>query len=358
MRCPLPPTPSRTVAAATLALAHGHRRQPMVHLPGAKRWGLAARISAPIASLASALLPALLTALLTALVTALLAVSALHAAAAPRPQSLGTPDLGHLRDGRRLAASKRVRLRFPANAWGTDRLVALIDRCTQEVRDKHGRSHRLLVGDLSRSGGGHLRGHEGHQNGREADIALYMRSGKPLPALWRVGPSDIDTKRTLTFLTCWLDSGDILRVFLDRSLQEPLVREAKRRGWSAAKISSTFSYPRPGRERVGLVQHRRHHDSHMHVRLRCDDHEPNCIDKPYGAAKRRALAARSGSTTRKTVHIRAQPKRTKIRSRNPKHTKARHTKRAPKRRTQHSHAGRRHHGERAASRIPQRPSRH
>lgn len=205
-------------------------------------------------------------------------------------QSVGAPDLGHLLRGRRLKATRRVRLRFPTNTWGTTALIDGIHGCVDAVHRKHGRSHALLVGDLSRKSGGMLRPHEGHQNGREADVGFFMRSGKPLPGLWRLAAQDLDAARTLTFLECWIESGSLLRVFLDRSLQAPLVREAQRRGWSAETIHATFSYPRPGHERVGLIQHRSHHDNHLHLRLRCADHEPRCVDKPYGAKARRAMA--------------------------------------------------------------------
>ena len=205
-------------------------------------------------------------------------------------QAVGAPDLGHLLNGRRLRATRRIRLRFPTNTWGTTALVDGLHGCVDAVHRKHGRSHVLVVGDMSRKGGGMLLPHEGHQNGREADTGIFLRAGKPLPGLWRMAAQDVDAARTLTFLECWIDSGSLLRAFLDRSLQAPLVREAERRGWSAEKIASTFSYPRAGHERVGLIQHRSHHDNHLHLRLRCAPHEPSCIDEPYGAKARRAMA--------------------------------------------------------------------
>lgn len=227
-------------------------------------------------------------------------------------QSSGAPDLGRLANPTRLRANKRIRLRFPKNVYGSSALISLIDGCTAEVARVHGRSHKLLVGDLSRRSGGLMRPHEGHQNGREADIGFYMRGGVPLAGLWRASSRDIDAGRTLTYLTCMLDSGRVLRVFLDRSLQAPLVAEAQQRGWSAGRIARTFSYPRASHLRVGRIQHRSHHDNHLHVRLRCAPHEVGCIDKPYGRKGREALfAARKGTAKPPSAAIRRAAKRVK-----------------------------------------------
>lgn len=210
--------------------------------------------------------------------------------AAPTQQAKGAVNAGHLEHASRLHNSGSVRLRFPRNAWGTRRLVDLIQRCSRHVQKQHRGAHRLLVGDLSRKRGGPMPPHAGHQNGREADIGFYMRSGRAMPGLWRVGPGHLDAKRTLTFITCLIDSRQVMRIFLDRRLQAPLAREAKRRKWSKARISRTFSWPRGRRTRVGLVQHRNGHYNHLHVRLRCDSHERGCRNGPV--ARRNAHRAR------------------------------------------------------------------
>lgn len=205
-------------------------------------------------------------------------------------QSLGAPNAGRLINASKLKSSARIRLRFPKNAWGTRRTCDLIEQCARDVAKRHKRAHKLLVGDLSRRRGGHMPPHAGHRNGREADIGFYMRKGRPLDGLWRVGIRDIDARRTFSLLDCMLRSGDVLRIFIDRELQRPLYREARRRGWSAAKLAQTFSYPRPRSSRVGQIQHRGGHDNHIHLRLRCASHERSCQNHPIargGKQKRR-----------------------------------------------------------------------
>ncbi len=195
-------------------------------------------------------------------------------------QAKGAVNAGKLKNASRLVNSRYVKLRFPKNAWGTRRLVDLIQQCGKHVGKVHRGAHRLLVGDLSRRTGGPLRPHAGHQNGREADIGFYMRSGKPLGGLWRVSAGHIDARRTLTFIECFRQSGELMNVFMDRALQPALVREAKRRKWSAKRISAMFSWPRGKYVRQGVVQHRGGHDNHIHVRIRCAKHERSCRDRP------------------------------------------------------------------------------
>lgn len=208
----------------------------------------------------------------------------------PRQQAQGAVNAGHLKNASRLHNTRYVRLRFPVNAWGTRRMVDLIQQCAKEVKKRHKGAHKLVVGDLSRRRGGPLPPHAGHQNGREADIGFYMRSGKALAGLWKVGAYHIDARRTLTLVNCLVSSGEVLGLFLQRALQAPLVREAKRRKWKASRISRMFSYPRGRNVRRGLMQHRGGHNNHIHVRLRCAKHERNCRNRPV--ARRHALRAK------------------------------------------------------------------
>jgi len=198
----------------------------------------------------------------------------------PVQQSVGAPNAGHLLNASRLRGSKHIKLRFPKNAWGTRRLLDVVQQCAIVVRRRHKWAHKLMVGDLSRRKGGPMPPHAGHRNGREADIGFYMRSGRPLGGLWRVGIKHIDARRTFTYVSCLLGTGTILKIFLDRDLQQPLYREARRRGWNKARLARTFSYPRPRSSRVGLIQHRGGHDNHIHVRIRCAAHERRCQDRP------------------------------------------------------------------------------
>ena len=219
-------------------------------------------------------------------------------------QAVGAVNRGRLHHPSKLHNSRGVKLRFPKNSWGTRRMVDLLQQCTKLVRKRHRGAHRLLVGDLSRKRGGRLKPHAGHQNGREADIGFYMKLGKPLGGLWRVSARQIDARRTLTLVQCFISSGDLMNIFLDRALQPPLVKEAKRRGWSRSRIAKTFSWPRGRRSRRGWVQHRNGHWNHMHVRLKCARHERRCVTRV--ASRRRARRAKSQAREAKMRRHRAR----------------------------------------------------
>ncbi|HEX6022248.1 MAG TPA: penicillin-insensitive murein endopeptidase [Solirubrobacter sp.] len=138
--------------------------------------------------------------------------------------------------------------------YATDRLIRTILRVARQYRAAHSGAPRIVVGDLSRPGGGSfgarfgsLRefgtrapsgGHDSHQNGLDADI-YYPRKDRAERA-----------PRSL---------ADI-----DRRLAQDLVNRFARAG-----AQFVFVGPRTGlRGRPGVVQQLDYHHDHLHVRLR------------------------------------------------------------------------------------------
>lgn len=225
-------------------------------------------------------------------------------------QSIGAVTNGKLINATRLRNSRRLKVRFIRNNWGTQRMVSVLQACTEQVRRKHRGAHRLMIGDISKQHGGYFPPHGGHQSGREADVGFYMKRGRPLGGLWLVGNADLDLSRNLTFVECLLDSGDVIRIFLDRGLQAGLYRRAKRRGWTKAKLLEVFSYPRPKSARVGVIQHRGGHDNHFHIRVRCAKHEKRCQNgTPRHAAVRKRRPTTKRPTTKRPAKKRAPAQR-------------------------------------------------
>ena len=197
---------------------------------------------------------ALILAGLVAVPAATLAADATDAPQPVRSQALGQPWHGHLLHGVQLPESgpgfitwDDVRGRSPnrpGRRWGTDRLVALVERVAAELQAAHPDAAPLLIGDLSRPHGGPFGksygglGHDSHQNGLDVDVYYPRRDGVPRGA-WR--PSQVD-----------------------RELSQELVDR-----FVAAGAQRIFVGPR-----VGLKGPRRivsaliHHDDHLHVRIR------------------------------------------------------------------------------------------
>jgi murein endopeptidase len=204
-------------------------------------------------------------------VAALAAVAAALAAPVPPPQpavpapeamprvdvksrAVGLPFRGRLVAGRRLPLSghgyvtwdpilKRLGNR-PWRRWGTDRLLATLERVLGAYADRHPGAQPVLVGDLSRPRGGDFGpryggiGHASHQNGLDADIYYPRLDGKlRSPAL----PSQVDRAAAQELVDAFVAEG----------------------------AQYVFTGPSLGlRGPAGVVQELVHHDNHLHVRIR------------------------------------------------------------------------------------------
>jgi murein endopeptidase len=169
-------------------------------------------------------------------------------------RALGLHWRGQLVAGVRLAAEGTtfftwdpIRKRSPNRPWrrwGTDRLVGTLLTVLDEFAAAHPGAPRIGVGDLSRPNGGDFGprygrpGHVSHQNGLDADLYYPRRDRRERAPR---SPAQID-----------------------RALAQDLVDRFVRAG--AVKV---FVGPRTGlRGDPSIVQALRHHDNHLHVRLR------------------------------------------------------------------------------------------
>ena len=72
----------------------------------------------------------------------------------PKAHSNGRPTSGRLVSGIHLGKGRGYRLRFPKNAFGMPTMIRDIRRCADEVAKRFVGTADVLVGDLSRPGGG------------------------------------------------------------------------------------------------------------------------------------------------------------------------------------------------------------
>ena len=176
--------------------------------------------------------------------------------AAPASRAVGKPYAGRLIDGVRFAAEgfdfvtwDPIRRRTPNRAWRRWATQEVIDSTLfvlREYRDANPGAPRVLVGDLSRAGGGPFGprygglGHASHQNGLDVDIYYPRLDRRPVEASV---PSDVDPR-----------------------LAQDLVDRFVRAG--AVKIYTGPNLRLRGPRRV--VQKLVHHDDHLHVRFRTE----------------------------------------------------------------------------------------
>jgi hypothetical protein len=71
----------------------------------------------------------------------------------------------------------------------------------------------------------------------------------------------------------FLETGQVVYVFLDYDRQQYLYDAARRAGVDARVLDTWFQWPTPGA--FGPIRHEDGHRAHVHVRLACgpDDHE-------------------------------------------------------------------------------------
>ncbi|MCB9787469.1 MAG: penicillin-insensitive murein endopeptidase [Deltaproteobacteria bacterium] len=182
--------------------------------------------------------------------------------------SVGRANAGWLINGVRLASSPRIASR-PQTNWGTPETIQGIEAAVEAVHARFGSAPRLIVGDISKEGGGRLRPHRSHQSGRDADIGYFLKKGGQSTYFAPFDLGDLDVPRTWTFIAALLASGDVEYIFIDRAVQAPLRAYAAQHGkLSGGKLDQLFS-PTSGRKSAAtIIRHARGHRQHMHVRFR------------------------------------------------------------------------------------------
>jgi murein endopeptidase len=171
-----------------------------------------------------------------------------------RSRAVGLPYAGRLVRGVRLPSEGRdfftwdpVKRRVPNRQWrrwGHDRLIRTLLAVLRRFREAHPEVPRVAVGDLSRPRGGNFGkrfgglGHRSHQNGLDLDV-YYPRLDRR-----ELGPRRVSQ--------------------VDRALAQELVTLFVKAGAKYVFVGPRVGLRGPRR----IVQPLRHHDDHMHVRLR------------------------------------------------------------------------------------------
>ncbi|MEM9460975.1 MAG: penicillin-insensitive murein endopeptidase [Myxococcota bacterium] len=177
----------------------------------------------------------------------------------PRPKNQRRSG-GRSRVVEALPPSEHLRIKRPHLAYGTPKTIALVQRAVAQYKRRHRGSPRVVVGDISRKGGGTLRPHLSHRTGRDIDLGYVRRAGSATYA--------VDIPRTWALLQAFIDTRQVVYIFVDYRLQQQLYEHAKSRGVSDKTLDELFQYPR-GRGRArGIIRHWPSHKRHFHVRFR------------------------------------------------------------------------------------------
>lgn len=158
--------------------------------------------------------------------------------------------------------------------WGHPETVAFVERLAAAAQGLGWPS--ILVGDLAQPRGGPMTfGHRSHQNGLDVDIWLRRPDG----------PLDAEARETLPFLskvrpdrlgvTAAFDAGHA--GLIEAAARDPAVD----RIFVNAAIKAALCERAPAGDRawLGRVRPWWAHDGHFHVRLRCPDDSPGCVQQ-------------------------------------------------------------------------------
>lgn len=187
-------------------------------------------------------------------------------------RGVGKPNRGRLLNGVQLPESDDYTVRRPEHSWGTTHAVAQIRSALDAFRRRSKYSGRVVIGAMSREGGGRFPPHGSHQTGRDVDVFLPRHDGGGVPG----SSTDVDWTATWHLVRAFLDTEQVEYIFLDYRRQAALWRAAKRLGVAEDELKRIFQYPKGRKHRRGLIRHSRGHDTHIHIRIRCGPNEARC----------------------------------------------------------------------------------
>jgi murein endopeptidase len=205
--------------------------------------------------------------------------------------SLGEPHRGRLRGGVQLPKNPSLYLvRRPEFAFGSTHAVMNLQLGLAKFRDYSGYPGPLIVSDLSAQRGGRHFPHKSHQSGRDVDVWLPLRSysdgitvkgGSPetdsidFEHFSAKHPGEIDWDASWQLVRALLRTGQVERIFLDRSRHRFLHEAALRNGLSEQDADTLIEGVK-SKTVNAVVHHVAGHDKHIHVRFRCADDEQRC----------------------------------------------------------------------------------
>jgi penicillin-insensitive murein DD-endopeptidase len=223
-------------------------------------------------------------------------------------RSIGSPTEGRLVGGAHLDETPYLRI-LPAYVggdvrWGLEPLVTMIDRAARSVHREFPGAI-LLVGQLSRAGGGDIDRHRSHESGRDADIAFFLRGAADkqlMPAHFvRVGTDGassawpgayFDDAKNWALVAALVSDPEahVSHLFVAAPLRARLLAYAEKMGAPASvrlRAAEAMQQPR------GALPH----DDHFHVRIACPAHMPGCVENPTVPALRSAGSSGGAQTS-------------------------------------------------------------
>ena len=181
-------------------------------------------------------------------------------------------------NGLQMPDSKHYRIVDKENVWGTTNMINALTIATEELSWLVPNADPLVIGDISKQGGGHMKGHRSHRGGSDADVGIYRGVAEQSPyGLQKVHPSDFDAKTNWLLIRALFDTGKVERILSDQKLINKLHEYVIKSG-ELSKKEADRMFPRKMKKTIWLrnkvVQHHSGHKHHFHIRTHCGHQSP------------------------------------------------------------------------------------
>jgi murein endopeptidase len=187
--------------------------------------------------------------------------------------SVGTPNRGKLVNSIALPENAKLyTVRKPDEAFGSSHTLHNLQLAIANFRQATGYSGEVVIGAISKQGGGRLRPHSSHQSGRDVDVRLPLKNASGSAD----NADDVDWDATWALLQAIVATGEVQYIFLSTSRQKLLYKAAKRAGASKDMLERMIQYPRKSGSNDGIVRDESGHTAHFHVRFTCAPNETRC----------------------------------------------------------------------------------
>jgi hypothetical protein len=190
----------------------------------------------------------------------------------PGAESIGRPGRGRIAGAVPLPERPWYSLGRPERLWGSSHTILQVQRALASFRQRTGFEGEIIVGAISKEGGGPFAPHRSHQSGRDVDIRLPRLPGlesRPHPH-----PDEIDWSATWELVRAFLNTEAVQFIFLERKLQRRLYEAARWAGVTHEELAGLID--RVEGRRSAPIRHARGHDGHIHVRIACGPSEHRC----------------------------------------------------------------------------------
>lgn len=190
---------------------------------------------------------------------------------------VGTPQAGRVINGVQLPTHAAYALKLPPSSYGTTHAVAHVVKAMDEFHRRSAYRSPLMMGSMSAKHGGPLTGHKSHQSGRDLDIRLPLL--EKLQQHIPVTPKRVDWVALWHLIEAFDATGQVVIIFLDYEMQALLHAAAVSIGATESRLDELLQYPHGNKANLGLVRHSTGHLAHIHVRMTCGPHEPECVSE-------------------------------------------------------------------------------